>query len=45
MVWLDHPIGMKCEGLVTSRFSGSLHLILDYMEHDLPGLVARPTVK
>lgn len=42
---LDHPNVMKLEGLVTSRVSGSLYLIFEYMDHDLAGLVARPTVK
>lgn len=42
---LDHPNVMKLEGLVTSRISGSLYLVFEYMEHDLAGLVARPGVK
>ncbi|XP_021714760.1 probable serine/threonine-protein kinase At1g54610 [Chenopodium quinoa] len=39
---LDHPNVMKLEGLVTSRMSGSLYLVFEYMEHDLAGLLARP---
>lgn len=42
---LDHPNVMKLEGLITSRVSGSLYLIFDYMEHDLAGLAATPGVK
>ncbi|XP_073065872.1 probable serine/threonine-protein kinase At1g09600 isoform X1 [Primulina eburnea] len=42
---LDHPNIMKLEGLVTSRVSGNLYLVFEYMEHDLTGLLASPTVK
>ena len=42
---LDHPNIMKLEGLVTSRASGSLYLVFEYMEHDLTGLAASPMVK
>lgn len=42
---LDHPNIMKLEGLVTSRVSGSLYLVFEYMEHDLTGLAASPMVK
>ncbi|XP_031124397.1 probable serine/threonine-protein kinase At1g09600 [Ipomoea triloba] len=42
---LDHPNVMKLEGLMTSRVSGHLYLIFEYMEHDLAGLVASPTVR
>nr|GMD02872.1 probable serine/threonine-protein kinase At1g09600 [Ipomoea batatas] len=42
---LDHPNVMKLEGLVTSRVSGQLHLVFEYMEHDLGGLAASPDVK
>ncbi|XP_015901123.3 probable serine/threonine-protein kinase At1g09600 [Ziziphus jujuba] len=42
---LDHPNVMKLEGLITSRTSGSLYLIFEYMEHDLAGLAARPEIK
>ncbi|XP_052181796.1 probable serine/threonine-protein kinase At1g54610 [Diospyros lotus] len=37
---LDHPNVIKLEGLVTSRISSSLYLVLEYMEHDLAGLTA-----
>ena len=39
---LDHPNVMKLESLVTSRMSGSLYLVFEYMEHDLAGLAAVP---
>ncbi|XP_060175640.1 probable serine/threonine-protein kinase At1g09600 [Lycium barbarum] len=42
---LDHPNVMKLEALVTSRISGSLYLVFEYMEHDLAGLAAAPQVK
>ncbi|XVF30161.1 hypothetical protein REPUB_Repub16aG0033200 [Reevesia pubescens] len=42
---LDHPNVMKLEALVTSRMSGSLYLVFEYMEHDLAGLAANPGVK
>ncbi|KAI3464292.1 hypothetical protein Pfo_020955 [Paulownia fortunei] len=42
---LDHPNVMKLEALVTSRVSGSLYLVFEYMEHDLAGLLASPRVK
>ncbi|XP_052206272.1 probable serine/threonine-protein kinase At1g09600 [Diospyros lotus] len=42
---LDHPNVMKLEGLVTSRMSGNLYLVFEYMEHDLAGLVVSPLVK
>ncbi|XP_051145486.1 probable serine/threonine-protein kinase At1g09600 [Andrographis paniculata] len=42
---LDHPNVMKLEGLVTSRVSGNLYLVFEYMEHDLSGLLASPIVK
>lgn len=42
---LDHPNVMKLEALVTSRISGSLYLVFEYMEHDLAGLAAAPRVK
>ncbi|XP_022719252.1 probable serine/threonine-protein kinase At1g54610 isoform X1 [Durio zibethinus] len=42
---LDHPNVVKLEGLVTSRMSCSLYLLLQYMEHDLAGLAASPIVK
>uniref|UniRef100_A0A5B7AB38 Protein kinase domain-containing protein n=1 Tax=Davidia involucrata TaxID=16924 RepID=A0A5B7AB38_DAVIN len=42
---LDHPNVMRLEGLVTSRVSGNLYLVFEYMEHDLAGLAASPTTK
>ncbi|KAF7842804.1 putative serine/threonine-protein kinase [Senna tora] len=42
---LDHPNVMKLEGMITSRVSGSLYLVFEYMEHDLAGLSALPGVK
>ncbi|KZV37329.1 putative serine/threonine-protein kinase-like [Dorcoceras hygrometricum] len=42
---LDHANVMKLEALVTSRISGSLYLVFEYMEHDLAGLLASPGVK
>ncbi|KAG2304355.1 hypothetical protein Bca4012_063350 [Brassica carinata] len=42
---LDHPNVMKLQCIVTSKLSGSLHLVFEYMEHDLSGLALRPDVK
>ncbi|KAJ6796125.1 putative protein kinase superfamily protein [Iris pallida] len=42
---LDHPNVVKLLGLVTSRMSCSLYLVFEYMEHDLAGLAASPTIK
>ncbi|XP_054795943.1 probable serine/threonine-protein kinase At1g09600 [Prosopis cineraria] len=42
---LDHPNVMKLEGIITSRVSGSLYLVFEYMEHDLAGLSATPGIK
>nr|XP_043628433.1 probable serine/threonine-protein kinase At1g54610 [Erigeron canadensis] len=42
---LDHPNVMKLEGLLTSRVSGNLYLVFEYMEHDLAGLAASPIIK
>ena len=42
---LDHPNVMKLQAIVTSRFSGTLYLVFDYMEHDLAGLLTSPNVK
>lgn len=42
---LDHPNIMKLEGIITSRVSGSLYLVFEYMEHDLAGLSATPSIK
>ncbi|CAA0183363.1 unnamed protein product [Arabidopsis thaliana] len=41
---LDHPNVMKLEGLITSRVSGSMYLIFEYMEHDLAGLASTPGI-
>lgn len=42
---LDHLNVIKLEGLVTSRMSCSLYLVLEYMEHDLAGLASHPGLK
>lgn len=42
---LDHPNVMKLEALVTSRISGNLYLVFEYMDHDLSGLATAPGVK
>lgn len=42
---LDHPHIMKLESIVTSRISGSLYLVFEYMDHDLAGLLASPKIK
>ncbi|KAJ6696919.1 hypothetical protein OIU85_003294 [Salix viminalis] len=42
---LDHQNVMKLEGIATSRMSGSLYLVFEYMEHDLAGLAANPRIK
>ncbi|KAI3773676.1 hypothetical protein L1987_48206 [Smallanthus sonchifolius] len=42
---LDHPNCMKLQALVTSKFSGNLYLVFDYMEHDLVGLLHTQKVK
>nr|XP_043637674.1 probable serine/threonine-protein kinase At1g09600 [Erigeron canadensis] len=42
---LDHPNCMKLQALVTSKFSGTLYLVFDYMEHDLAGLLHTQKVK
>ncbi|KAK6915889.1 Protein kinase domain [Dillenia turbinata] len=42
---LDHPNIMKLECLVTSRVSGNLYLVFEYMQHDLAGLAAAPGIK
>ncbi|KAJ7981473.1 Protein kinase-like protein [Quillaja saponaria] len=43
--WLDHPNVIKLEGLIASRTSRSLYLVVEYMEHDLTGLASRPGIK
>ncbi|XP_052195852.1 cyclin-dependent kinase C-2 C-like [Diospyros lotus] len=42
---LDHPNIMKLEGLITNRFSCSIYLVFEYMEHDLSGLLSCPDIK
>ncbi|KAL8232213.1 hypothetical protein R6Q57_001991 [Mikania cordata] len=42
---LDHPNCMKLQALVTSKYSGTLYLVFDYMEHDLVGLLNTQKVK
>ncbi|OIT03642.1 PREDICTED: probable serine/threonine-protein kinase At1g54610 [Nicotiana attenuata] len=42
---LDHPNIMKLEGIITSRFSSSIYLVFEYMEHDISGLLSCPEVK
>ncbi|XP_010553694.1 PREDICTED: probable serine/threonine-protein kinase At1g09600 [Tarenaya hassleriana] len=42
---LDHPNVMKLEGVITSRVSGSLYLVFEYMDHDLSGLASSPGIK
>ncbi|KAJ7948325.1 Protein kinase-like protein [Quillaja saponaria] len=42
---LDHPNVIKLEGLIASRKSRSLYLVLEYMEHDLTGLSSQPGIK
>ncbi|CAN0908704.1 Probable serine/threonine-protein kinase At1g09600 [Linum grandiflorum] len=37
---LDHQNVMKLEGIITSRMSGSLYLVFEYMDHDLSGLLS-----
>lgn len=41
---LDHPNVIKLEGIVTSKLSCSIHLVFEYMEHDLAGLVSCPDI-
>jgi hypothetical protein len=43
-VLLD-PQSTDFEGLVTSHMSSSLYLVFEYMEHDLAGLAATPSLK
>ncbi|XP_022773744.1 protein IMPAIRED IN BABA-INDUCED STERILITY 1-like [Durio zibethinus] len=42
---LDHPNIMKLEGVITSRFSSTVYLVFEYMEHDLAGLSSCPDIK
>lgn len=41
---LNHPNVMKLEGVVTSRFSSTIYLVFEYMEHDLAGLSSCPDI-
>ncbi|KAH1149210.1 hypothetical protein GLYMA_16G001502v4 [Glycine max] len=41
----DHPNVVRLEGMITSRVSVSLYLIFEYMDHDLAGLAAIPSIK
>ncbi|CAN8292568.1 unnamed protein product [Cochlearia groenlandica] len=42
---LDHPNIIKLQGLVTSKLSCNIHLVFEYMEHDLTGLLSSPDIK
>ncbi|XP_022741077.1 protein IMPAIRED IN BABA-INDUCED STERILITY 1-like [Durio zibethinus] len=42
---LDHPNIMKLDGVITSRFSSTVYLVFEYMEHDLAGLSSSPDLK
>ncbi|XVF14327.1 hypothetical protein REPUB_Repub09cG0049700 [Reevesia pubescens] len=42
---LDHPNIMKLDGVITSRFSSTVYLVFDYMEHDLAGLSSSPDIQ
>ncbi|KAE8718259.1 putative serine/threonine-protein kinase [Hibiscus syriacus] len=42
---LNHPNIMKLEGVITSRFSSTIYLVFEYMEHDLSGLSSCPDIK
>ncbi|KAE8668022.1 hypothetical protein F3Y22_tig00112349pilonHSYRG00050 [Hibiscus syriacus] len=41
---LDHPNIIKLDGIVTSRMSCSICLVLEYMEHDITGLLSCPDI-
>ncbi|KAL0799760.1 hypothetical protein Bca101_054935 [Brassica carinata] len=41
---LDHPNIIKLQGLVTSKLSCNIHLVFEYMEHDLTGLLSSPDI-
>ncbi|MBA0799509.1 hypothetical protein Gohar_010021 [Gossypium harknessii] len=41
---LNHPNVMKLEGVITSRFSSTIYLVFEYMEHDLAGLSSCPDI-
>ncbi|XVF16684.1 hypothetical protein REPUB_Repub10bG0053400 [Reevesia pubescens] len=42
---LDHPNIMKLEGVITSRYSSTVYLVFEYMEHDLAGLSSSPDIR
>ncbi|KAH7681383.1 [RNA-polymerase]-subunit kinase protein [Dioscorea alata] len=42
---LDHPNVVKLEGLIPSVTSRELYLIMEYMEHDLAGLLGNATIR
>ncbi|XAR71270.1 Cyclin-dependent kinase [Bertholletia excelsa] len=42
---LDHPNVIKLQGIVTNRLSCNIHLVFEYMEHDLSGLLSSPDIK
>ncbi|KAF8112493.1 hypothetical protein N665_0064s0118 [Sinapis alba] len=41
---LNHPNVIKLQGLVTSKLSCNIHLVFEYMEHDLTGLLSSPDI-
>ncbi|KAF3493087.1 hypothetical protein DY000_02055062 [Brassica cretica] len=41
---LDHPNVIKLQGLVASNLSCNIHLVFEYVEHDLTGLLSSPDV-
>ncbi|KAG7597512.1 Protein kinase domain [Arabidopsis suecica] len=41
---LNHPNIIKLEGIVTSKLSSNIHLVFEYMEHDLTGLLSSPDI-
>ncbi|EOA39803.1 hypothetical protein CARUB_v10008466mg [Capsella rubella] len=41
---LNHPNIIKLEGIVTSKLSCNIHLVFEYMEHDLTGLLSSPDI-
>ncbi|CAN7074810.1 unnamed protein product [Brassica oleracea var. botrytis] len=40
---LNHPNVIKLQGLVTSKLYCNIHLVFEYMEHDLTGLLSDVT--
>ncbi|XP_010477057.1 PREDICTED: probable serine/threonine-protein kinase At1g54610 isoform X1 [Camelina sativa] len=41
---LNHPNIIKLQGIVTSKLSCNIHLVFEYMEHDLTGLLSSPDI-